>query len=157
MATEAPPAVPVAEIAAPSVKPQEISFTLPKAFHTTAHVHLNFLGHCAMVFLATSSPGDSGGSIKPMGSFVYAMPDRTSPKSTISTTLYTSPSSIEYTGRIAKILARRFSMPVYVGCSIDPHGMGLEVAEEMEGLTKIVNVITEKWEEHKQEKSGSAK
>lgn len=75
MATEAPPAVPVAEIAAPSVKPQEISFTLPKAFHTTAHVHLNFLGHCAMVFLATSSPGDSGGSIKPMGSFVYAMPD----------------------------------------------------------------------------------
>lgn len=75
MATEAPPAVPLAELATPSVKPQEISFTLPKALHTTAHVHLNFLGHCAMVFLATSSPGDSGGSIKPMGSFVYAMPD----------------------------------------------------------------------------------
>jgi hypothetical protein len=35
--------------------------------------------------------------------------------------------------------------------------MGLEVAEEMEGLTKIVNVIMEKWEEHKQEKTGSAK
>ncbi|KGO70301.1 hypothetical protein PITC_097000 [Penicillium italicum] len=156
MATEVPPAVPLAELATPSVKPQEISFTLPKAFHTTAHVHLNFLDHCVMVFLATSSPSDSGGSIKPMGSFVYAMPDRTSPKSTISTTLYTSPSSIEYTARIAKILARRFSMPVYVGCSIDPHGMGLEVTEEMEGLTKIVNVITEKWEEHKQEKSGSA-
>ncbi|KAJ5945361.1 hypothetical protein N7516_005529 [Penicillium verrucosum] len=153
MATEAPPAVPLPELATPSVKPQEISFTLPKALHTTAHVHLNFLGHCAMVFLATSSPGDSGGSIKPMGSFVYAMPDRTSPKSTISTTLYTSPSSIEYTTRIAKILARRFSIPVYVGCSIDPHGMGLEVAEEMEGLTKIVNVIMEKWEEHKQEKA----
>lgn len=75
MATEAPPAVPFAELVTPSVKPQEISFTLPKALHTTAHVHLNFLGHCAMVFLATSSPGDSGGSIKPMGSFVYAMPD----------------------------------------------------------------------------------
>ncbi|CAI7600427.1 unnamed protein product [Penicillium viridicatum] len=157
MATEAPPAVPLAELATPSVKPQEISFTLPKALHTTAHVHLNFLGHCAMVFLATSSPGDSGGSIKPMGSFVYAMPDRTSPKSTISTTLYTSPSSIEYTTRIARILARRFSIPVYVGCSIDPHGMGLEVAEEMEGLTKIVNVIMEKWEEHKQEKAENTK
>lgn len=75
MATEASPAVPLAELATPNVKPQEISFTLPKALHTTAHVHLNFLGHCAMVFLATSSPGDSGGSIKPMGSFVYAMPD----------------------------------------------------------------------------------
>ena len=75
MATETPPAIPLAEQATPSLKPQEISFTLPKAFHTTAHVHLNFLDHCAMVFLATSSPGDSGGSIKPMGSFVYAMPD----------------------------------------------------------------------------------
>lgn len=79
MATEAPPAVPLPELATPSVKPQEISFTLPKALHTTAHVHLNFLGHCAMVFLATSSPGDSGGSIKPMGSFVYAMPDVSTP------------------------------------------------------------------------------
>nr|ADI24966.1 unknown [Penicillium aethiopicum] len=156
MATEVPLAVPSAALATPSIKPQEISFTLPKALHTTAHVHLNFLGHCAMVFLATSSPGDSGGSVKPMGSFVYAMPDRTSSKSTISTTLYTSAPSIEYTNRIAKILARRFSIPVYVGCSIDPHSMGLEVAEEMEGLTKIVNVIMEKWEEHKQEKARSA-
>ncbi|CDM38067.1 unnamed protein product [Penicillium roqueforti FM164] len=157
MATEAPPAVPSAELATPAVRPQELSFSLPRALHTTAHVHLTFLGNCATIFLATSSPGDSGGSIKPMGSFVYAMPDRTSPKSTISTTLYTSPSSIEYTTRISKILARRFSMPVYVGCSIDPHSMGLEVAEEIEGLTKIVDVITEKWEEHKQEKAGNAK
>ncbi|KAJ5458617.1 hypothetical protein N7475_010005 [Penicillium sp. IBT 31633x] len=157
MTTEAPPAISAAELTAPSIKPQEVSFTLPKALHTTAHVHLNFLGHCAMVFLATSTPGDSGGSIKPMGSFVYAMPDRTSSKSTISTTLSTSPSSIEYTTRIAKILARRFSIPVYVGCSIDPHGLGLEVEEEMEGLTKIVNVIMEKWEEHKQAKAQSAK
>jgi hypothetical protein len=77
---------------------------------------------------------------------------RTSSKSTIATTLYTSAPSIEYTSRIAKILARRFSIPVYVGCSIDPHGLGLEVAEEMEGLTKIINVIMEKWEEHKKEK-----
>ncbi|CAG8908666.1 unnamed protein product [Penicillium egyptiacum] len=157
MATNAPPAVALAELATPSVKPQEISFTLPKALHATAHVHLNFLGNCAMVFLATSSPGDSGGSIKPMGSFVYAMPDRTSSKSTVSTTLYTSPPSIEYTTRIAKILARRFSIPVYVGCSIDPHSMGLEVAEEMEGLAKIVNVIMEKWEEHKKGNAGSSK
>jgi hypothetical protein len=72
---DAPPAFPSVELTPPSTKPQEISFTLPKALHTTAHVHLNFLGHCAMVFLATSTPGDSGGSIKPMGSFVYTMPD----------------------------------------------------------------------------------
>ncbi|KAJ5312044.1 hypothetical protein PENANT_c022G01964 [Penicillium antarcticum] len=157
LATEMPTAIPQPELTPPSVKPRELSFTLPRALHTTAHVHLNFMNHCATVFLATSTPGDSGGSIKPMGSFVYAMPDRTSPKSTISTTLYTSPPSIEYTTRIAKILARRLYMPVYVGCSIDPHSLGLEVQEEMEGLTSIVNMIMANWEEHKQDKDVSAK
>jgi hypothetical protein len=48
-------------------------------------------------------------------------------------------------------------MPVYVGCSIDPHSLGLEVQEEMEGLTSIVNVIMANWEEHKQEKARSGK
>ncbi|KAK5789171.1 hypothetical protein VI817_008295 [Penicillium citrinum] len=78
------------------------------------------------------------------------MPDkRTSPKSTISTTIYTSPSSIEYTTRVAKILARRIGMPVYVGCSIDPNALGLEVEEEMEGLSHIVNLVVEKYEAQK--------
>lgn len=75
MATVAPPSFSQVEPADPSFKPQEISFPLPKALHTTAHVHLTFLDHCAMVFLATSTPGDSGGTVKPLGSFVYAMPD----------------------------------------------------------------------------------
>lgn len=57
------------------LKPQEISFPLPKALHTTAHVHLTFLETCAMVFLSTTTPGDSAGSVASMGSFVYAMPD----------------------------------------------------------------------------------
>lgn len=55
--------------------PHEISFPLPKALHTTAHIHLTRLDTCTTVFLATSTPGDSGGTMKPMGSFVYAMPD----------------------------------------------------------------------------------
>lgn len=59
----------------PALKPQEISFPLPRALHTTGHVHLTVLAHCATVFLSTSTPGDSTGSIKPLGSFVYAMPD----------------------------------------------------------------------------------
>lgn len=75
METVTPPSFPQAEPADPSFKPQEISFSLPKALHTTAHVHLTFLDNCAMVFLATSTPGDSGGTVKPLGSFVYAMPD----------------------------------------------------------------------------------
>lgn len=76
---------------------------------------------------------------------------RTSPTATISTTLYTSPSSIEYTTRVAKILARRTRMPIYVGCSIDPNGLGLTVEEEMAGLTHIVNVITTKFTEQQKE------
>ncbi|KJK62834.1 hypothetical protein P875_00034307 [Aspergillus parasiticus SU-1] len=127
-------------------KPQELSFPLPKALHTTAHIHLTLLDTCTTVFLATSTPGDSAGSVKPMGSFVYAMPDRTNPRDTISTTLYNLPGSVEYTTRIAKILARRMRVPVYVGCSIDPTALGLLVEEEMEGLTKIVEVIMQRWE-----------
>ncbi|KAI9038714.1 proteasome assembly chaperone 4 family protein [Aspergillus affinis] len=126
-------------------RPHEISFPLPKALHTTAHIHLTMLETCVTTFLTTSTPGDSGGTMKPMGSFVYAMPDRTNPRTAISTTLYTSP-TVEYTTRVAKILARRTRTPVYVGCSIDPTGLSLTVEEEMEGLTKIVDAIMKRWE-----------
>ncbi|EAW07306.1 proteasome assembly chaperone 4 family protein [Aspergillus clavatus NRRL 1] len=130
----------------PRYKPQEISFPLPKALHTTAHIHLTTLETCVTVFLATSTPGDSSGSLKPMGSLIYAMPDRNSPRSVISTVLYTTPSSADYTARVAKILARRMGLPVYVGCSIDTRALELTVEEEMEGLTKLVQVIMERWE-----------
>jgi hypothetical protein len=81
MTTTAPPTIPQTELVSPTLKPQELSFPLPKALHTTGHVHLTFLGHCVMVHLATSTPGDSSGSFKPMGSFVYAMPDVSPPLS----------------------------------------------------------------------------
>lgn len=67
---------------------------------------------------------------------------RINPKSVLSTTLYTS-SSIEFTTRLAKILARRMTRPVYVGCSLDPGALGLMVEEEMEGLGRIVDVVME--------------
>ncbi|KAL5685268.1 hypothetical protein EMGR_004393 [Emarellia grisea] len=132
--TTAQPVAPQTELVTPAYKPQEISFPLPKALHTTAHVHLTILETCVTIFLATTTPGEPGGSLKPMGSFIYAMPDRHSPRSVISTVLYSSPSTEEYTSRVAKILARRMSLPVYVGCSIDPRALELAVEEEMEGL-----------------------
>ncbi|KAF7593288.1 hypothetical protein BBP40_011747 [Aspergillus hancockii] len=149
MATAATAAVQpqIVENVAPQVQPQEISFPFPKALHTNAHIHLTLFDTCATVFLATSTPGDSAGSVKPMGSFIYAMPDRTNTRNTLSTTLYNSPASVEYTTRIAKVLARRMRIPVYVGCSIDPTALGQTVEEEMEGLTKIVDVIIKRWEE----------
>jgi hypothetical protein len=73
--TTAEPVAPQTELVSPAYRPQEISFPLPKALHTTAHVHLTILETCITVFLATTTPGESGGSLKPMGSFIYAMPD----------------------------------------------------------------------------------
>ncbi|KAJ5625131.1 hypothetical protein N7510_001440 [Penicillium lagena] len=142
--------LPQTELVTPHVIPLETSFALPRSLHTTAHLHLTFLDTCSMVFVTTTTPGDSTASAKPMGSFVYAMPDRTSPTSTISTTLYTSPSSIEYTARIAKIITRRINRPVYVGCSIDANGLGLTIEEEMAGLKKIIDSIMEQWEKRTQ-------
>ncbi|KAL6238918.1 hypothetical protein BDW75DRAFT_236869 [Aspergillus navahoensis] len=137
------------QAAAPTRSPQastELSFPLPKALHTTAHIHLTLLDTCVIVFLAASTAGESAGSTKPMGSFIYAMPDRISPRSTISTTLYTTASTEEYATRVAKILARRMGVPVYLGCSIDPVALGLLPEEEMEGLTSIVDKVMAKWE-----------
>lgn len=75
MATTAGSELPQTERVTPDLKPQQLSFPLPRALHTTGHVHLTFLDHCIMAFLTTSTPGDSAGSVKPLGSFVYAMPD----------------------------------------------------------------------------------
>lgn len=79
METESPtPTVPHVEPATPSLHPLEISFPLPKTPYTTLHIHLTFLATSTMVFLSTTTTGESGGeggTLKPMGSFVYAMPD----------------------------------------------------------------------------------
>jgi hypothetical protein len=74
------PVAPQTELVSPAYKPQEISFPLPKALHTTAHVHLTILETCVTVFLATATPGEPGGSLKPMGSFIYVMPDVSFPR-----------------------------------------------------------------------------
>lgn len=67
------PAIPHAENITSQTNHQEITFPLPRSLHTTAHIHFTFEETYAMVFLATTLPGDSGE--KPLGSFVYAMPD----------------------------------------------------------------------------------
>ncbi|OAX79208.1 hypothetical protein ACJ72_06473, partial [Emergomyces africanus] len=70
---------------------------------------------------------------------------RINPKNTISTPLYTSPSTLDYATRTARILAHRMDMPIYVGCSVDFSGSTVE--EEMEGLKKILEIVMEKWQE----------
>jgi len=61
----------------------------------------------------------------------------------ISTPLYTYESTIEFTTRLAKLLARKFGKPVYVGNSISfaSAGMGGTIEEEMEGFKKVVGIV----------------
>lgn len=65
------------------------------------------------------------------------------PGQTLSTPLYTYESSVEFTTRLAKLLARKTEKPVYVGNSISfaSAGMGGNVEEEMEGFKKVVQVV----------------
>ena len=73
-ATDQPP-LPQAEDISFQTTHREIAFPLPRALHTTVHIHLTLQETYTMTFLATSTPGDSGAGAKPLGSFVYAMPD----------------------------------------------------------------------------------
>ncbi|KAL1978105.1 hypothetical protein VTN31DRAFT_964 [Thermomyces dupontii] len=137
------------ESVSPSLQPMELSFPLPKTPHTTLHIHLTFLATSTLVFLSTTAPGDTvqgGGPLKSMGSFVYSMPDRTNPASAITTTLFSSPGSIDYATRTSKVLARRTGLPVYVGCNLNPAALGSTAEEEMEGFSKIITTIMDKWQ-----------
>ena len=79
--------IPQIERVNPHITPQEISLPLPKSLYTTAHIHLTFLDTSVMVFLTTTTLGDSAGTIKPMGSFVYAMPDVSACNKNLSSSL----------------------------------------------------------------------
>jgi len=63
----------------------------------------------------------------------------------LSTPLCVYESSVEFTTRLAKLLARKTGKPVYVGNSISfaSAGMGGTVEEEMEGFKKVVEIVME--------------
>ena len=124
----------------PSAKPITISFPVPRHNHLLFHAHITLLTHCTMIHLTTSTL-DSGSTTAPLGSFIYAMPDRFDARSSISTTLSTTPDTVEYATRLVKILARKLGGPVYVGCSVSVEGMTVE--EEMEGLRMVVGKVVE--------------
>jgi len=73
------------------------------------------------------------------------MLQRMNPNQTFSTPLYTYEFSLEFTTRMAKLLARKTGKPVYVGNSISfaSAGLGGTVEEEIEGFKKVVQVVME--------------
>ncbi|KAK4956131.1 hypothetical protein LTR66_013369 [Elasticomyces elasticus] len=128
----------------PPPKPIQLSFPLPHALGTSIYLHLTVLTTSIMLFL-TSASSDSGAMPAALGSFVYAMPDRYNPSQPLSTPLYTLPSSIDFTTRLAKVLARKTGRPVHVGSSISfaSAGGGGSVEEEMAGFREIVAVVVD--------------
>jgi hypothetical protein len=70
------------------------------------------------------------------------MTQRYNPTQPLSTALCTVEPTLEFTTRLAKLLARRTQRPVYVGNSISlaSTGLGGTVEEEMEAFKKVVEV-----------------
>merc|ERR1712093_514398 len=70
-------------ISGASGQPVQLSFPLPKAPDTRIHVHLTIQTTSILLFLTTAMNGDT--STVPLGSFVYALPDRLNPGQTLCT------------------------------------------------------------------------
>lgn len=122
--------------------PIELSFPLPKSLGTLIHLHLTISTTSILLFLTTTEGGDRSTPAS-LGSFVCALPDRSNPGLTISTPLYIHEPSLEFTTRLARLLAHKSKRPVYVGNSISfaTAGMGGTVEEEMEGFRKVVEIV----------------
>ncbi|KAJ8125134.1 hypothetical protein O1611_g8506 [Lasiodiplodia mahajangana] len=98
-----------------------------------------------LLFVTTVAPEDSD-KPAPMGSFVYALPDKYNPNQPLSTTIYSAEATLEFTTRLARIIARKTNMPVYVGNSISfaSTGLGGTMEEEMEAFKQVAAVALEK-------------
>ncbi|KAM0283266.1 hypothetical protein ACHAQH_002560 [Verticillium albo-atrum] len=123
----------------------QVSLPLPRSIDTRVFIHLTIKAKAITLFLTTANQ-DEPSAPAAMGSFVYALPDRLNPAQPISTTLYIHEPTIEFTQRMAKLIAKRSNMPVYVGNSTSftncPEGGTVE--EEMDVFKRVVDVVTER-------------
>ncbi|TDZ21522.1 hypothetical protein C8034_v003644 [Colletotrichum sidae] len=122
----------------------QLSLPLPRSLDTRIHIHLTIKAKAVTLFL-TSTTQDEPASTASLGSFVYALPNKLDPAQPLSTAIYSVESTLEFSTRMAKLLAKRASMPVYVGCSMNLAGgggaMSLSVEEEMEAFRAVVDVV----------------
>lgn len=127
--------------AAPS-KPLELAFTLPSNPHTKLHLQLTVHATTILLFVTTTTPENSS-QATPLGSFVYALPDRYNPSQPLSTAVYSITHTLDFTQRLAKLLARKTGRACYVGnsASFRDSVQGGTVEEEMEAFGAIVKVV----------------
>ena len=138
----------------------ELSIGLPHNLGTRIHLHLTILATSIIVFLSSATlDGAQAGAA--MSSFIYAIPDvsspypirierllsitlqRYNPSQPLTTSLYTQPSSQDFSARLAKVLVRRTGKLCYVGGSMNLANAvgGGTVDEEMEAFRAIVAVV----------------
>ncbi|KAI9155231.1 Importin subunit beta-2 [Paramyrothecium foliicola] len=122
----------------------QLSIPLPGSLDTRIYVRLSTQAKAVMLSLTTASQ-DELSAAKPMGSFVYALPNRFDAQQPLATTLFTSEATLEFTTRLAKLLARKSQLPVYVtnSVSLASTAMGGTMEEEMAAFKSIVQVVLE--------------
>ncbi|PTB35999.1 uncharacterized protein TrAFT101_009158 [Trichoderma asperellum] len=120
----------------------QVSIPLPRSLDTRIFIRLTTQAKALVLSLTTASQEELGAP-RPMGSFVYALPDRFNPQQAIATTLFSAESSLEFTTRVAKLVARKTQLPVYVtnSISLESTGMGGTVEEEMEAFKGVAEAI----------------
>jgi hypothetical protein len=125
-----------------NAKPLELSFTLPSNPHTQLHVQLTIHATTILLFVTTTTPENSS-QATPLGSFVYALPDRYNPSQPLSTPIYSITHTLDFTQRLAKLLARKTGRACYVGnsASFRDSVQGGTVEEEMEAFGAVVKVV----------------
>ncbi|KAH7033378.1 uncharacterized protein B0I36DRAFT_321316 [Microdochium trichocladiopsis] len=121
----------------------QVSFALPRSLDTKIHLRLSIKAKVIVLYLTTVAAEDVGKPV-PLGSFVYALPNKYDAHQPLSTTIYHVEATLEFTTRLAKILVRKTGMPVYVANSISlvNTGLGGTVEEEMEAFKQVVAVIS---------------
>ncbi|KAI9741748.1 MAG: hypothetical protein M1834_000134 [Cirrosporium novae-zelandiae] len=133
------------------LKHTTLSLPVPTVLPTsTLHLHLTYYPThtpssppSLLLFITTTPLTSSPSQSSPMGSFVYAIPSsllNTNNKTILTTPLYTVPSNIDLTNRVATALAHKLGAPVWVGCSVD-FGFGGQDVGEMDVLRGVLAAV----------------
>ncbi|KJZ75618.1 hypothetical protein HIM_05081 [Hirsutella minnesotensis 3608] len=123
----------------------QLSIPLPHSLDTRIYLRLSTQAKAVLLCLTTASQDDVA-TPRAMGSFVYALPNRFDAQQPLATTLFPHEPTLEFTTRLAKLIARRTQLPAYVTNSISfaDAGMGGDVEEEMEAFRNIVQVVVDR-------------
>ncbi|KAK3499210.1 uncharacterized protein B0T23DRAFT_11256 [Neurospora hispaniola] len=127
--------------------PIQLSLPLPRSMDTRIYIQLTAKSKAVVLFLTTAS-AEEATAPTPLGSFVYALPDRYNPTQPLSTPLCTVEPTLEFTTRLAKLITRRTQLPTYVGNSVSfaSAGLGGTVEEEMEAFKQVAELVLSKLE-----------